>query len=148
MARKPSSKPQSKAASRSGGRPPTTDTTSLLEWIAGGIGLVLLLLVVLVIGQEAVLGERSPPAIVVEQAGVQPTAGGYLVKIRVTNKGGATASQVVIEGELSRPGAEPETSEATFDYVPDKSSREGGLFFQGDPAGGALTLRAKGYVDP
>ena len=34
------------------------------------------------------------------------------------NKGGATAAQVVVEGELRRGGESVETSQTTFDYVP------------------------------
>ena len=125
-----------------------TDTTSLLEWIAGGLGLLLVLLVLGVIGREALFGDSSPPAVVVEQLGVKAVPGGHLVEVKVSNRGGSSAAAVLIEGELTLPGAEPETSETTFDYVPDKSSREGGLFFQGDPKVGVLTLRAKGYVAP
>ena len=43
---------------------------------------------------------------------------------------------------------EPETAEATFDFLPARSRREGGLYFTNDPRIGALTLRAKGYADP
>ncbi|HYE45335.1 MAG TPA: TIGR02588 family protein [Caulobacter sp.] len=141
MARRPAAPPPRKQTA-------TTDTTSLLEWIAGGIGLLMLLAVLGVIGREALVGDTSPPAIVVEQVGTQAVPGGYLVRIKVANTGGNSAAQVVVEGELARPGQEPETSEATFDYVPERSSREGGLFFRDDPAGGGLTLRAKGYVEP
>ncbi|NBB14338.1 TIGR02588 family protein [Caulobacter sp. SLTY] len=141
MARKPAAKPAQKSKA-------TADTTSVLEWIAGGIGLLLLLLVVGVIGREALFGDRSPPAVLVEQVGAQAVPGGYLVRIKVRNDGGRSAAQVVVEGELTRQGAEPETGEATFDYVPPGSSREGGLFFTADPAAGELALRAKGYVEP
>jgi uncharacterized protein (TIGR02588 family) len=41
-----------------------------------------------------------------------------------------------------------ETSETTFDYVPSRSQREGGLVFTADPRGYALTLQAKGYIEP
>lgn len=84
---------------------------------------------------------------IVERLGVQQTGTGYLVQIRATNRGGSAAAQVVVEGEL-KAAAGPETAEATFDFIADHSSREGGLFFESDPRQGALTLRAKGYAAP
>jgi uncharacterized protein (TIGR02588 family) len=35
-----------------------------------------------------------------------------------------------------------------LDYVPPRSSREGGLWFSRDPRAGRLTLRATGYAEP
>jgi uncharacterized protein (TIGR02588 family) len=151
MAREPAAKPVQNKPAQNRPAPKSkaaADATSLLEWIAGGIGLLLLLLVFGVIGREALFGDRSPPAVLVERVSAEAVPGGYLVRIRVRNEGGSSAAQVVVEGELTRPGAEPETGEATFDYVPQGSSREGGLFFTSDPADGQLALRAKGYVEP
>lgn len=138
MARKPAPRKTAK----------TSQTTSLLEWVAGGLGLAVILAVLAVIGGEAFSGDRSPPAIVVEPVQVTATAGGYLVRVRVRNDGGQSAAQLVVDGRLTPAAGEPETSEATFDYVPRHSSREGGLFFKNDPKTGSLTLRAKGYVEP
>ena len=53
----------------------------------------------------------------------------------------------MVEGELKGEG-EIQTAEASFDFIADHSSREGGLFFEGDPRRGELTLRAKGYAAP
>ena len=55
---------------------------------------------------------------------------------------------MAIEGELVAPGAQAETAEAVFDYVPAHSTRKGGLYFKDDPRTGQLTLTAKGYIDP
>jgi uncharacterized protein (TIGR02588 family) len=122
--------------------------TPLLEWVSAAIGLVLTLGVIGVIGWEALNADDTPAAIKVESLGATPTGSGYVLQVRVTNTGGSPAAQVAIEGELTPPGGEAETAEATFDYVPDHSTRTGGLFFTADPAVGALKLRAKGYVAP
>lgn len=122
--------------------------TPLLEWISAAIGLVLTLGVIGIIGWEALNADDSPPAMKVESLGATRTANGYVLEVRVTNTGGSPAAQVMIEGELAVAGGEPETAEATFDYVPDHSMRTGGLFFNGDPGAGALKLTAKGYVSP
>ena len=139
------SKPRSATAEqpRRGSQGPTP----VLEWIAAGVGLVVLIGTVGFIGSEAFRPDRSPPQVVVERLGVRATEAGYLVSVRAINKGGSAAAQVVVEGELET-GGEPETAEATFDFIADHSSREGGLFFESDPGQGKLTLRAKGYAAP
>lgn len=142
MARKPApAKPKAPVS-------PGAQGTPLMEWIAGAIGLVLVLLTVGVIGHEAAFGDSSPPAVTVEPGEVHAVKGGWLVEIEAVNSGGSPASQVAVEGELTLAGQAPETAEAGFDYVPDHSSRKGGLFFAHDPRGGQLTLRAKGYTEP
>lgn len=145
MARKPASKPTAKATARPS---PGAKGTPLLEWIAGAIGLALVLLTAGVIGHEALFGDPSPPAVTVQQGQIHAVKGGWLVEIAAVNSGGSPASQVAVEGELTLSGQPPETAEASFDYVPDHSSRPGGLFFTRDPHGGQLALRAKGYTEP
>lgn len=120
-----------------------------LEWAAAALGLLLTLAALVLIGSEAFAGDESPPAVVVSTKSVQAVAGGYVVEIEAKNGGGQTAAGVRVEGELTPPsGQEPETAEATFDFIPDHSSREGGLFFSSDPRQGKLAIRATGYVDP
>jgi uncharacterized protein (TIGR02588 family) len=150
-AKPPAKRPASRNRRGSGApKPqPTTAGTPALEWIAAAVGAALALFVIGVIGWEALHArEARPPSILAERLGVSPIAGGYLVEIRVSNRGGRPAAQVLVEGELASPGVEPELSEATFDYIPDSSARTGGLFFKSDPALGTLTLRAKGFVEP
>ncbi|WGM37860.1 hypothetical protein [Caulobacter sp. NIBR1757] len=137
MARKPTAKAN-----------PGAHGTPLLEWIAGAVGLVLVLMTLAVIGHEAVFGDTSPPAVTVETREIHAVKGGWLVEIEAINSGGSPAAQVAVEGELTLPGQPPETAEASFDYVPDQSRRRGGLFFTADPRGGRLSLRARGYTEP
>ena len=139
MARKPAGKTQAHRGATG---------TPLVEWIAGALGLVLVILTLGVIGREALFGDRSPPSVTVEARAVQAVQGGWLAQIEVVNGGGSPAAAVAVEGELTLPGRPPETAEATFDYVPDHSRRQGGLFFRQDPRSGRLTLRAKGYTEP
>ncbi len=137
MARKPAAKANSGA-----------NGTPLLEWIAGAVGLGLVLMTLAVIGHEAMVGDSSPPAVTVEAKAVHAVKDGWLVEIEVINSGGSPAAQVAVEGDLTLPARAPETAEASFDYVPDHSRRRGGLFFADDPRRGQLSLRAKGYVEP
>jgi uncharacterized protein (TIGR02588 family) len=121
----------------------------VLEWIAAGIGLLLTLGIVAVIGREAVNGEsEAPPAIEVRALSLARTATGFVVEVAATNRSGATAAAVQIEGELSSGGATAETSSLSFDYVPGHATRKGGLFFREDPRRHRLELRALGYQEP
>jgi uncharacterized protein (TIGR02588 family) len=124
-------------------------TEPLLEWIAAGIGLVLTLLIIVVIGREAVSGEaEAPPAIEVRAVSLARTSTGFVVEVAATNRSGATAAAVQIEGALSSDDTAAETSSLTFDYVPGHATRTGGLFFREDPRLHELELRALGYQEP
>jgi uncharacterized protein (TIGR02588 family) len=121
------------------------------EEAMGVVGLVLLLAVVGFLVYEA-LQPHSPPAVVVSAEEITPAPGGWLVQIRVENRGESTAAAVVVEGSLidpAQPAGEPvEVSEVTLDYVPELSARRAGLYFEHDPADYRLELRAQGYVNP
>ncbi|MGH6924285.1 MAG: hypothetical protein ACRED5_11160 [Propylenella sp.] len=119
-----------------------------LEAIAGALGAALALGTIGIIAWEAVSGDSAPPVLVVEALGVRPSDDGFLLEVRVSNRGDETAAQAVIEGTLSEDGQVVETSEATFDYVAEGSTRRGGLFFAKDPRTFEIALRAKGYARP
>ncbi len=120
----------------------------LLEAIAAALGAVVALGTIGVIVWDAATGDGRPPIIRVEPLGVEQHGDRFVVEILVSNEGDATASQVTVEGTLSRNGEAAETSDATFDYVAKHSRRRGGLFFSQDPGALELKVRAKGYVDP
>ena len=119
-----------------------------LEWVASGIGLVLVLGVFGSIGWQLFKGATMPPVITVEVENVAPVEGGHRVLFRARNRAGEAAAQVEIEGTVSTAGSDPETSRVVFDYIPGHSQRQGGLFFSRDPLSGELSLRATGFADP
>ncbi len=146
-ATKPAAKPRSPAKSKPSPMA-VSRRTPLLEWVAAGVGLILILATLGVIGAEALRADKTPPRFSIRALEVTPTTGGFLMRIEVRNTGGSPAAGVVVEGQLDAAGAESETVETTFDLVADHSSREGGLYFERDPRQGQVTLRAKSYVDP
>ncbi|MEW9856565.1 hypothetical protein [Novosphingobium sp. M1R2S20] len=121
-----------------------------LEWIAAGIGLTLTLVIVGVIGWDAVNGTAAgqPPAVEASVARITPVATGYVVEVKLRNRSPATAASVGVEGELTSGGTALETSRAMVDYVPGRSERGAGLFFTRNPAQHTLQVRALGYADP
>jgi uncharacterized protein (TIGR02588 family) len=119
-----------------------------LEWLASGIGLLLVLGIFGVIGWQLFNGATTPPVIIVEVENVTPVEGGYRVLFRAHNSAGEAAAQVEIEGKVTEAGEDEETSMAILDYVPGHSARQGGLFFTRDPHSGSLTVRAIGFAKP
>ena len=119
-----------------------------LEWVASGIGLLLVLSVFGVIGWQAFNGAKVPPVITIDVENVAPVEGGYRVLFRARNRTGEAAAQVEIEGKVTAAGEDEETSKAILDYVPGHSARQGGLFFTRDPHSGSLAVRAIGFAKP
>ncbi|ATY31802.1 hypothetical protein [Sphingomonas psychrotolerans] len=121
-----------------------TPSTSALEWIAAGLGLLAILFVGAVIGREALTAEATQlPVLEVRATRIVPNATGFVVEFEVINQASGTAAAVEVEGQL---GAE--TSSATLDYVAGNANTKGGLFFRQDPRGQKLELRALGFQTP
>ncbi len=120
---------------------------SLWEWLAGGIAAAIIaaMIVTLVIAGR---DEETPPRFAIAVDSIEPSGADFLVRFTIRNEGHQTGAQVVVEAELRNGGEPPETSQATFDYVPGMSLRRGGVLFRHDPRAGQLTLRPLGYREP
>ncbi|TDU64348.1 uncharacterized protein (TIGR02588 family) [Prosthecobacter fusiformis] len=119
----------------------------LAEWIASGVGLLLVAATVGYLAYAAATQEDGPPDIRVEVLAVQPLRHGYVAQFRAINEGQQAASDVHITGVLGQ-GAESEESAAVLDFLPAGSEKGGGLFFTRDPSASPLTLRATGFQKP
>lgn len=128
---------------------PNFSQTPLLEWIAGGAGLVFLIGLLGVIGYGAVTGTSGDlPAVAVRTGGMARTSAGYVVAFDAINVGARTAAALAIEGQLLDGATVVETSSATIDYVPANGRAQGGLFFLHDPKGLTIKARPLGYQAP
>lgn len=127
------------AARKKPGPPPAP---ALLEWIMGGLGLLIVLAVLAVIVAEA-LGPRDPAAPEARLVSARPAAAGWLAEVEVRNPGDATAAAVEVEGRLG-----PDTARATLDYLPAHGRETVFLAFPSDPRGGAAELTVKGWAEP
>ena len=119
-----------------------------LEWTVAVFGLLLVLAALGALTYEAVTGETSSPDPLIRVTGVHKVRGGYLAQVEAFNRGGDTAAGLTVEGTLKQNGRDIETSEATLDYLPGRSTREVGLFFTENPQRYRLELRALGYQEP
>jgi uncharacterized protein (TIGR02588 family) len=118
------------------------------EWIVAGLGAVLVAGTVGWLVWLATTRDETPPDVRVVVGQVVELRSGWLVTFRAVNAGGQAAAELLVEGELAGPDGPVETSEATIDYLPPRSEREGGLFFSRDPRQHDVRLRAEGYVQP
>lgn len=126
-----------------------TDTSAipLAEWIASGIGLLLVGVTVGYMAYSAVTQDDSPPDVQVEVMSIVPLRQGYLARFRATNHGSQPANDVHIIGSHGQ-GEQEEESEAVVDFLPAGSEADGGLFFSRQPAKEELRVRASGYQEP
>ena len=118
------------------------------SWIFAAVGLALVVGTAGFMLYRALAGDSSPPELVLETEAVSSSGHGYLVQIRVTNRGGSVAAGLMVEGTLREGNATVETSTITISYVPSGSQRKAGLFFSRDPRKFSLQVRAKGYEQP
>lgn len=129
-----------------GGARPHAD--SPWEWVAAGVGALLVGAVVAFLAYEAATFEGTPPDIRVTVDSVSRSSGGYLVHLRAHNRGGTTAASVGIEAELRTAAGAAETRGVDIDYIPAASVRHAAVLFGEDPRAGALGVRATGFDLP
>lgn len=123
---------------------PSSAKVPALEWLAAGLGALVVAALVALLGREAI-GARDevPPILSVAAVRVIPTPAGHVVEVRVANASGQTAAAVQVEGTLG-----DETAGASIDYVAGRSDARAGLIFSADPRAGGLELRVTGYELP
>jgi uncharacterized protein (TIGR02588 family) len=118
------------------------------EWVVAAIGAALVAATIGYLVFLALSRDEAPPDVQVVAGSVHALQNGYVVEFRAINAGAKAAAELLVEGELAGPDGPIETAEATIDYLPPRSEREGGLIFSRDPRKYELHLRARGYVDP
>lgn len=118
--------------------------TPLLEWTAALLGFLIAVVVLGLVAREALSDDGGPPVLRAEVQEVHATSAGFVVRVRVRNLGEASAAQVRVEART----ASGEQGAITFDYVPARSSREGGVVIAENPRIAGLQLRVAGFADP
>ena len=120
-----------------------------LEWGSAALGLVILTVLFGFLAYEAVKSkDGTPPLMMVEVTDVVAYSDRFVVEVKVINRSRTTGAGVGIEGTLIEGATTVETSEATVDYVPGMSQRQGGLIFTRDPRDYRLELRVTGFELP
>lgn len=125
-----------------------TGNPHVLEWLTGMVSAACVLAMIGWIGVQAIRQRDDAPDLSVRVVRQEARSGGYQVEFEVSNAASATASQVLVRGELLDGDAVVETVETTLDYVPMQSKATGGVIFRHDPAGRTVRIGAVGYTDP
>jgi uncharacterized protein (TIGR02588 family) len=129
-------------------RDPKKDTTPILEWVLGGIGVALLSVCVAFLVYEGVQGDESPGAITTEVKDVVNTNGTHIVTFELRNAGTQTLSNVHVTARLLDDDREIERAQTVIDYLPGHSRQEGGFYFKSDPRAYELVIAPEGYQKP
>ncbi len=120
-----------------------------LEWAVFGVGLALVVSTLAYLVYDGATSADTPPEVEVRLGEPRAGGAGFLVPVRVFNRGGQTAEGVTVEVVLETGGSpEPERGEFTVAFLPRRSTREGWVAFSTDPRAGKLTARALGYEKP
>jgi uncharacterized protein (TIGR02588 family) len=135
-----SEEPQNREA---GGREATGHRRrSVAEWTTLAISLTIIVGLVALVTYVSITGGNDPPIVEARPlpAEVRHEGDAYYLPVAVTNRGGRTAEQVLIQAELTGSDESPETSEFTIDFLAGGETTEGTAVFAKDPSAGELTV--------
>jgi uncharacterized protein (TIGR02588 family) len=123
--------------------------TPFLEWLLGGIGVVLVAACVGFLIYEGVKnGEEQPGAISASVKDIAGVDGAYIVTFELHNAGTQTLSNFHVTARLIEGDREVEQVQAVLDYLPGRSHQEGGFYFKNDPHQFRLEITPEGFQKP
>jgi uncharacterized protein (TIGR02588 family) len=122
--------------------------TPLLEWILGGIGVLLLTACVVFLVYEGMHGEETPGELTATVKEIVSTDGTHIVTFELSNAGTQTLSNVHVTARLLDNDREVERAQTVIDYLPGHSLQEGGFYFSTDPRKHELVIAPEGYQKP
>ena len=119
-----------------------------LEWILGGIGVVLFVACVVFLIYEGIRREEQPGGITASVLDVRQAGEQHVVTFKLQNGGSQTLSNLLVSGRLLDGEREIERVSTTIDYLPGRSAQEGGFYFEHDPTALKLEIVPEGYQKP
>ena len=122
--------------------------TPFIEWLLGGIGVVLLVCCIVFLVYEGVTSTEQPGAITASVKEIVPAGDAYVVTFELHNAGSQTLSNVHLTARLLDEERELERAETVIDYLPGRSQQEGGFYFKHDPRGLRVEISPEGYQKP
>lgn len=122
--------------------------TSFWEWVISAVSAVLVLGTVGYVFYKAAAEPTTLPQIVIEVVEIEPGAGGYVVTFWAYNRGGLTAKDLGLEGQLVSDTGVVATRSTAITFLPGESRRKAGLFFPVDPRLYRLEVYPVGYDVP
>ena len=115
---------------------------SAAEWTTLAVSIFLILGLLALVTYVSMTGGDDLPIV---EAGPLPAemrheGESYYLPVAVTNRGGRTAEEVVVEAEVAGRDGSSEASEFTLDFLAGGETREGTAVFATDPSAGELTI--------
>jgi uncharacterized protein (TIGR02588 family) len=115
---------------------------SAAEWTTLAVSIVLILGLVALVTYVSMTGGDDLPSVEARPlpAEMRHVGESYYLPVAVTNRGGHTAAEVVVQAELAGRDGSSQASEFTLDFLAGGETREGTVVFATDPLAGELTL--------
>ncbi len=126
---------------------PRQRKTPALEWIAGVMGVVIVLGTLGYLVFAALQPGSDAPELTVTVTGVRESAGSFVVDVEVRNRSRQAAADVHLAGMTAANEGHAAHPRARLDYVPGLSTRTASLIFDLNP-GRDADVRVVGYSVP
>ena len=119
-----------------------------LEWTVFALALVLVTTIVGWLAWDTATYRDTPPDLTVTLGPGEKMGSEYRVPIKVENRGGKTAENLLVEVALERPRTDPEIAQVQFQFAPRKGKSAGWAVFATDPGTAVLRARILGFEEP
>jgi uncharacterized protein (TIGR02588 family) len=115
---------------------------SAAEWTTLAVSIFLILGLLALVTYVSMTGGDDLPIVEARPlpAEMRHVGESYYLPVAVTNRGGHTAAEVVVQAELAGRDGSSQASEFTLDFLAGGETREGTVVFATDPLAGELTL--------
>lgn len=124
------------------------EATPALEWILGVLGGLLLLASLAFLIHRAASGADEPGRVRIVADNITPMGDAWLVQFSAHNAGTQTLAELHVRARLLEGTSEIESAQAVIDYLPGRSTRQGGFYLRHDPGEYRLELAPEGFQTP
>lgn len=125
------------------------DEKNWLEWLVFAVALLLLLSILSYLGYKAYTHQPTPPDLVIDGYFEPGPNEPNRYHIKLENRGGATAEEVILEVALMKGEEELEIAQLNIPLAPQASKREGWVGFRNSPANADTVIaRVVSYKKP
>jgi uncharacterized protein (TIGR02588 family) len=140
----------SESKERSGQERTRPRARSAAEWTTLGISIILILALLALVTYVSITGGNQPPIVEARPLDqeIRHEGESYYLPVAVTNRGGRTAEEVVVQAELAGSDGSSDASEFTLDFLAGGETREGTVVFATDPSAGELTIDVASFQSP
>ena len=123
---------------------------SAAEWTTLAISIILIVGLVALVTYVSINGGNEPPIVEAKPlpAEMRHEGESYYLPVTVTNRGGRTAQEVLIQAELVGSDGSSEETDFTLDFLAGGETREGTVVFTADPSTGELTIAVASFQSP